>query len=119
MALERGAPEIGAPALDGGLFNRGKIADLFGAELSNAALLEAIKALAFFRPDQPGKRAAEDLLKQYASRSDGKFTWEIVDADRQPLVARKYNVESYGTVVLETTLADGDAVSIIPAVSGG
>jgi ABC-type uncharacterized transport system involved in gliding motility auxiliary subunit len=68
-----------------------------------------VKALAFFRPDQPGKRAAEDLLKQYASRSDGKFTWEIVDADRQPLVARKYNVESYGTVVLETTLADGQA----------
>jgi ABC-type uncharacterized transport system involved in gliding motility auxiliary subunit len=66
-----------------------------------------IKALAFYRPDQPGKRAAEDLLKQYASRSDGKFTWEIVDADRSPLVARKYNVESYGTVVLETTLKDG------------
>jgi ABC-type uncharacterized transport system involved in gliding motility auxiliary subunit len=66
-----------------------------------------VKALAFFRPDQPGKRAAEDLLKQYAAQSDGKFTWELVDADRSPLVARKYNVESYGTVVLEATLADG------------
>lgn len=66
-----------------------------------------VRALAFFRPDQPGKRAAEDLLKQYAAQSDGKFSWEIVDADRNPLVARKYNVESYGTVVLEATLQGG------------
>ena len=33
-----------------------------------------VKAVAFYRPDQPGKRTAEDLLKQYAGRSDGKFT---------------------------------------------
>ena len=66
-----------------------------------------VKAVAFFRPDQPGKRAAEDLLKQYASRSDGKFTWEVVDADRNPLVARQYGFESYGMVVLEGVLKDG------------
>jgi ABC-type uncharacterized transport system involved in gliding motility auxiliary subunit len=68
-----------------------------------------VKAVAFFRPDQPGKRTAEDLLKQYAGRSDGKFTWEVVDADRNPLVARQYNVESYGTVILEASLKDGQA----------
>ena len=61
------------------------------------------------RPDQPGKRAAEDLLKQYAGRSDGKFSWEVIDADRNPLAARQYDVESYGTVVLEATLKDGQA----------
>jgi ABC-type uncharacterized transport system involved in gliding motility auxiliary subunit len=66
-----------------------------------------VRAVAFFRPDQPGKRAAEDLLKQYAARSDGKFSWEVIDADRNPLAARQYNVESYGTVVLEATLPDG------------
>ena len=66
-----------------------------------------VKAVAFYRPDQPGKRTAEDLLKQYAARSDGKFTWEVIDADRNPLAARQYNVESYGTVILETTLKDG------------
>ncbi|MGH7358939.1 MAG: Gldg family protein, partial [Candidatus Rokuibacteriota bacterium] len=66
-----------------------------------------VKAVAFYRPDQPGKRTAEDLLKQYAGRSDGKFTWEVIDADRSPLAARQYNVESYGTVVLEATLKDG------------
>jgi ABC-type uncharacterized transport system involved in gliding motility auxiliary subunit len=66
-----------------------------------------VKAVAFFRPDQPGKRTAEDLLKQYAGRSDGKFTWEVVDADRNPLVAREYGFENYGTVVLEAALKDG------------
>ena len=72
-----------------------------------AELPVPVKAVAFFRPDQPGKRTAEDLLKQYANRSDGKFTWEVVDADRNPLVARQYGFESYGTVALESTLKDG------------
>jgi ABC-type uncharacterized transport system involved in gliding motility auxiliary subunit len=67
-----------------------------------------VKAIAFFRPDQPGKRAAEDLLRQYAGRSDGKFTWEVVDADRNPLAAKQYSVESYGTVVLEAALKSGE-----------
>jgi gliding motility-associatede transport system auxiliary component len=66
-----------------------------------------VRAIAFFRPDQPGKRTAEDLLKQYTGRSDGKFTWEVVDADRNPLVARQYGFDTYGTVVLEATLKDG------------
>jgi ABC-type uncharacterized transport system involved in gliding motility auxiliary subunit len=66
-----------------------------------------VKATGFFRPDQPGKRTAEDLLKQYAARSDGKFTFELVDADRDPLKARRYGVESYGTVVLEATVKEG------------
>jgi ABC-type uncharacterized transport system involved in gliding motility auxiliary subunit len=70
-------------------------------------LAAPVKALAFFRPDQPGKRTAEDLLKQYASASDGKFSWEMVDADRSPLVARRYGIETYGTVVLEASLPDG------------
>ncbi|HEV8310529.1 MAG TPA: Gldg family protein [Methylomirabilota bacterium] len=66
-----------------------------------------VKATAFFRPDQPGKRTAEDLLKQYAARSEGKFAWEVVDADRDPLRAKRYGVETYGTVVLEATIKDG------------
>jgi ABC-type uncharacterized transport system involved in gliding motility auxiliary subunit len=66
-----------------------------------------VKATAFFRPDQPGKRTAEDLLKQYAAQSDGKFTWEVVDADRSPLLAKRYGVEAYGTVVLEAAVKDG------------
>jgi ABC-type uncharacterized transport system involved in gliding motility auxiliary subunit len=60
-----------------------------------------IVATAFFRSDQPGRKVAEDLLKQYASASGGKFTWKASDPDREPGLARRYNVESYGTVVLE------------------
>jgi ABC-type uncharacterized transport system involved in gliding motility auxiliary subunit len=66
-----------------------------------------VKATGFFSPEQGGKRRAEDLLKQYAARSDGKFTWESVDADRNPLLAKRYGVETYGTVVLEATLREG------------
>ena len=68
-------------------------------------LLKGLKtdvvATAFFRSDQPGKKVAEDLLKQYAARSGGKFTWKMSDPDREPGLAKRYNVESYGTVVLE------------------
>ena len=61
-----------------------------------------VNALAFFRADTPGKRNAEDLLNQYASYSGGKFTWRIEDTDRAVALARQYNVDSYGTVVLES-----------------
>jgi len=61
-----------------------------------------VSAVAFFRTDQPGKRVAEDLLKQYARYSNGKLTWRGVDPDREPGLARRYGIESYGTIVLET-----------------
>jgi gliding motility-associatede transport system auxiliary component len=61
-----------------------------------------VNAVAFFRSDQPGKRVAEDILKQYTRYANGKFTWKAVDPDRDPALARRYGVESYGTVVLET-----------------
>lgn len=61
-----------------------------------------VNAVAFFRSDQPGKRLAEDLFKQYARYAGGKFVWKVVDPDREPGLARRYAVESYGTVVLET-----------------
>src|SRR5262245_20528494 len=35
-----------------------------------------VKAIAFLRPDIPGKRTTEDRLKLYAANSDGKFSWE-------------------------------------------
>jgi ABC-type uncharacterized transport system involved in gliding motility auxiliary subunit len=61
-----------------------------------------VNAVGFFRSDQPGKRVAEDLFKQYARYAGGKFTWKVVDPDREPALARRYAVENYGTVVLET-----------------
>jgi ABC-type uncharacterized transport system involved in gliding motility auxiliary subunit len=65
-------------------------------------LKQDVHAVGFFRTDQPGKRVAEDLFKQYARYAGDKFTWKVVDPDRDPNLARRYAVESYGTVVLET-----------------
>jgi ABC-type uncharacterized transport system involved in gliding motility auxiliary subunit len=65
-------------------------------------LKSEVNAVGFFRSDQPGKRVAEDLFKQYARYAGPKFTWKVVDPDREPALARRYGIESYGTVVLET-----------------
>lgn len=65
-------------------------------------LKQDVNVVAFFRSDQPGKRVAEDLLKQYTRHAGGKLTWRVVDPDREPGLARRYGIESYGTVVLET-----------------
>ena len=60
-----------------------------------------VKALGFFRPDQPGKRVADGLLEQYARYSNGRFKWQVVDLDLGPKLAAQYGVEAYGTIVLE------------------
>jgi ABC-type uncharacterized transport system involved in gliding motility auxiliary subunit len=65
-----------------------------------------VKAALFFRSDQP-KRTTEELLRQYASRSEGKFTWEFIDLDRNPMAAVQYGVEAYNTVVLTATPPGG------------
>ena len=61
-----------------------------------------VNVVGFFRADQPGKRVAEDLFKQYAGFAGKRFTWKIVDPDSDPALARRYGIESYGTTVLET-----------------
>jgi ABC-type uncharacterized transport system involved in gliding motility auxiliary subunit len=61
-----------------------------------------VTAVGFFRTDQPGKRVAEDLFKQYARYSNGRFTGRTADPDREPGLAKRYGIEAYGTIVLET-----------------
>jgi ABC-type uncharacterized transport system involved in gliding motility auxiliary subunit len=61
-----------------------------------------VHVVAFFRTDQPGRRLAEDLLRQYARHSGGRLTWRVVDPDREPALARRYAVDAYGTVVLDS-----------------
>jgi ABC-type uncharacterized transport system involved in gliding motility auxiliary subunit len=60
-----------------------------------------VNALGFFRSDQPGKRVAEDLFKQYARYAGARFSWRTVDPDREPGLAKRYGIETYGTIVLE------------------
>jgi len=64
-------------------------------------LKDKVNAVAFYRSDQPGKRVIEDLFKQYARYAGDKFTWKVVDPDRDPTLARALAVENYGTTVLE------------------
>jgi ABC-type uncharacterized transport system involved in gliding motility auxiliary subunit len=64
-------------------------------------LTTTVNAVAFYRSDQPGKRVAEDLFKQYARYAGDKFAWKSVDPDRDPALARALGVEAYGTTVLE------------------
>jgi len=61
-----------------------------------------VEVIGFFRSDTPGKRTAEDLLKQYAQASGGKFAYRMEDPDRSPGLARRYGVESYGTMVMQS-----------------
>jgi ABC-type uncharacterized transport system involved in gliding motility auxiliary subunit len=61
-----------------------------------------VEAIAFFRSDTPGKRTAEDMLKQYTQASGGKFTYRMEDPDRSPGLAKRYGVESYGTTVMQS-----------------
>ncbi|MFQ6013784.1 MAG: GldG family protein, partial [Thermoplasmata archaeon] len=65
------------------------------------ALEKDVHAVAFYRTDEPGKAAAQDLLDQYAHFS-AKFRSEFVDPDRHPALARRYGITAYGTVVLES-----------------
>lgn len=65
-------------------------------------LEKPVEAIAFFRSDTPGKRTAEDLLKQYTQASGGRFTYRMEDPDRSPGLAKRYGVESYGTIVMQS-----------------
>lgn len=64
------------------------------------ALAEPVKVTAFFGEVQPGRRTFKELMGQYAYHSP-KLTYEVIDPDRQPALARRYKVSSYGTIVAE------------------
>ena len=64
-----------------------------------AGLKENITIYAFMKPE--GKQKAEDLLGQYAYESP-KVALEVIDPDDKPVMAKKYNISEYGTIVVET-----------------
>ncbi len=65
------------------------------------SLGKKVHAVAFYRTDEPGKGGAKDLFDQYAHFSS-QFSYEFVDPDRRPALARRYGITTYGTVVLES-----------------
>jgi ABC-type uncharacterized transport system involved in gliding motility auxiliary subunit len=67
-----------------------------------------VKATGFYRSDTPGpRRQAEDLFKQYAAHSDGKFSYRLEDPVRDPGLANAYGIDQFGQVVLERAVAGG------------
>lgn len=61
-------------------------------------LAAPVRILVFARePDFPRYR---DRLEEYAYRSS-RVTIDYIDADRQPMLARQYEVQTYGTIVFE------------------
>jgi len=61
-------------------------------------LKKEVRVTAFFRKENQGQM--RDLLQEYAYHSK-KLKYEFVDPDQQPSIAKRYNITSYGTTVVE------------------
>ena len=59
-----------------------------------------IKVLGFYSLAERERETFTDLLKQYAQHTD-KISYEVVDPDRQPAMAKQYDITAYSTVVVE------------------
>ncbi len=64
------------------------------------ALDQPITIKAFYATAAPEQTKATDLLETYRYASP-KIQYEFIDPDREPDVAKRYEVRSYGTLVLE------------------
>ncbi|HPG41006.1 MAG TPA: Gldg family protein [bacterium] len=58
-----------------------------------------VKVTGFFKTGE--EQQALELLKEYAQYSS-RFQYEFVDPDKKPGLAKKYNIKTYGTIVLES-----------------
>jgi ABC-type uncharacterized transport system involved in gliding motility auxiliary subunit len=57
--------------------------------------------LCFFKDGQPGKDVLETGLKQYVYYAE-KITYEFVDPDRYPLLAKEHAIEQYGEIIVSS-----------------
>jgi len=84
------------------------------------SIKEPIEISAFYATAQSEGVEARDLLETYKYHS-GQLSYEFIDPDREPEKARKYEVRSYGTLVLEShgkrqTLLSADEESLTNAI---
>jgi ABC-type uncharacterized transport system involved in gliding motility auxiliary subunit len=71
------------------------------AERILTALDTDVKVLAFLRSQDPRNTLIRDLLRQFSLRSP-HVKVEAVDVNRSPSLAREYDVESSGALVVES-----------------
>lgn len=62
-------------------------------------LPQPVKALAFYTARMPSDEA-EGLLNQFKFKGQGKFDYEFINPEEDPISAQNYNVTRDGTVVL-------------------
>ncbi|MFH1624097.1 MAG: Gldg family protein [Pseudomonadota bacterium] len=60
-----------------------------------------VNIIAFYRQDSGSEGEFENLLKLYSYRNP-KVSYRFIDPDRNPTLARKYEIADYGTVVFES-----------------
>ena len=60
-----------------------------------------VQIKAFFKPAD--ERVAKDILDEYSYRSSS-LSYEIIDPDKEPNLARQYGITAYNTVVVESGL---------------
>jgi ABC-type uncharacterized transport system involved in gliding motility auxiliary subunit len=63
-------------------------------------LQHSIKVIGFYSVAERDRETFTDLIKQYTQHTD-KLSYEVVDPDRQPAVAKQYDITAYNTVVVE------------------
>ena len=63
-------------------------------------LQQPLKVIGFYSLAEREREAFTDLLKQYTQHTD-KLSYELVDPDRQPALAKQYDITAYNTVVVE------------------
>ncbi|HAA74081.1 TPA: hypothetical protein DCE37_03040 [Candidatus Latescibacteria bacterium] len=56
-----------------------------------------VSVISFFREQE--RKAVEPLLRQYAYHSD-RFSYRVIDPDREPVEARRFKINSYGMSVV-------------------
>ncbi|AWC25168.1 type II restriction m6 adenine DNA methyltransferase, Alw26I/Eco31I/Esp3I family [Aminobacter sp. MSH1] len=128
VALSRGEVRLGLPAL-GGLFARGVLANLDGAQIENRRFLAAIWRLAWLRPDgQPLTRVNwrdmeteelgsvyESLLELTPLASADTRTFEFAEGDETKGNARKTTGSYYTPDALVKLLLDSTLDPILDA----
>lgn len=64
-----------------------------------SSITEPVRIIAFYATDE-GQEEAKDLLETYRYYNS-KISYEFIDPDRNPELAKKYEIRTYGTLVLE------------------
>ena len=72
---------------------------------------QEVKATAFYRQSNAQRQEVINRLESYRKKADGKFSFEVVDPDRQPLITMQYGIRSPGTLVIEKGEARKDIMS--------